>query len=67
MQINIGSTERMIRLIAGVVLVLLPFIADLTTAWTWVSMIVGLVLIATGVLRFCPAWAIFGINTCRRT
>ena len=67
MQINIGSTERMIRLIAGVVLVLLPFIADLTTACTWVSMIVGLVLIATGVLRFCPAWAIFGINTCRRT
>lgn len=63
MQINIGSPERIIRLVLGIILLLLPFIAGFTTGWTWVSVILGLVLIVTGLLRFCPAWAVLGIRT----
>ena len=65
MKINIGTPERIIRLILGVVLLLLPLVVTLGTLWSWVSVIIGLVLIATGILRFCPAWSIFGINTRR--
>ncbi|SIQ58743.1 Protein of unknown function [Paracoccus thiocyanatus] len=63
MQINIGTAERALRLILGVVLVLLPFLAGLSTLWTWVSVIVGLVLVVTGLVRFCPVWAMLGIRT----
>lgn len=62
MQINIVTPERIIRLIAGIVLLLLPLVADLTPGWTWVSVILGLVLVVTGVFRFCPAWAVLGIR-----
>ena len=65
MKINIGTPERIIRLILGVALLLLPLVVTLGTLWSWVSVIIGLVLIATGILRFCPAWSIFGINTRR--
>ncbi len=63
MQINIGTPERLIRLILGIVLVVIPFIFGFPLLWTWVCVIVGLVLVVTGALRFCPAWAIFGIDT----
>ncbi|QRZ14383.1 DUF2892 domain-containing protein (plasmid) [Paracoccus methylovorus] len=66
MQINIGSTERALRLILGVVLVLLPFLTALSMLWTWVSVIAGLVLVVTGVVRFCPLWAMLGICTAGR-
>ena len=65
MKINIGTPERIIRLILGVALLLLPLVVTLGTLWSWVSVIIGLVLIATGILRFCPASSIFGINTRR--
>lgn len=63
MQINIGTPDRIIRLVLGIVLVLLPFVASLTTLWTWVSVVVGIVLVLTAVLRFCPAYSILGIRT----
>ena len=65
MMVNIGTPERWVRLILGLVLLALPFVAGLSGLWAWVSGIVGVVLIATGVLRFCPAWSILGINTDR--
>ncbi|HHY03561.1 MAG TPA: DUF2892 domain-containing protein [Paracoccus sp.] len=63
MQANIGNTERLARLIAGAVLMLLPFLFGFTTTWTWVSVIVGLVLVGTAAVRFCPLWKILGICT----
>ena len=63
MQANIGYTERIARLVAGVVLVLLPFLLDWAATWTWVSVIVGLVLIGTAAIRFCPVWKLLGICT----
>lgn len=69
MTVNIGSTARLLRVIAGIVLALLPFLSGLALfanpVWTWVSVIVGLVLIATGLLRFCPAYTLLGIRTNR--
>lgn len=65
MKINIGTPERRIRLILGIILLILPFLAKLTGLWLWLSLIVGVVLIVTGLLCFCPAWSIFGIDTRR--
>ena len=29
-----------------------------------VAYVVGAIALITGVVRFCPAWSMFGINTC---
>ena len=59
MKLNIGSTDRIIRILAG--LVLIGLAATGTVGWWgWL----GVVLLATGAIGWCPPYAIFGINTC---
>ena len=59
MKENVGSTDRVIRIILGLVLLSLVFIGP-QTPWGWF----GAVSIVTAVLKWCPAYRIFGINTC---
>ena len=58
MKKNIGTVDRTLRLIVGLVLVALVFVGP-QTPWGWI----GLVLIATASLRFCPFYPILKINT----
>ncbi len=59
MKANIGSTDRAIRVIAGLALILLAA-TGVIGPWGWL----GLIAIATGVIRFCPAYTLLGIRTC---
>ncbi|WP_372860140.1 DUF2892 domain-containing protein [Psychrobacter sp.] len=60
MEINIGSTERLLRIIAGVVIIGL----DLYFQSWWG--VIGLVPLLTGLFRFCPLYKMLGMNTCKR-
>ena len=66
MRINIGTPERLARIVLGLILLAVALLASLSTLWTWVLVVVGLVLVVTGIVRFCPAWAVFGINTAEK-
>jgi uncharacterized protein (TIGR01244 family) len=60
MEANVGSIDRIARVAAGLGLIT----ATLTGAigdWGWL----GMVPLATGVLRFCPAYLPFGLTTYR--
>ena len=59
MQMNEGAVDRAIRVIVGLAIVSLVFIGP-KTPWAWF----GLVPLLTGVIGFCPAYALFGLNTC---
>ncbi len=59
---NIGNADRTIRFVAGAVLLSLAFFGPKTPFGY-----LGLALIATGLLNFCPLYRLFGINTFRRT
>jgi Kef-type K+ transport system membrane component KefB len=64
---NIGTADRAIRLIAGIVLVLLPFLTSFAAAtpWLWwASLVAGLVMLATAATRVCPAYSLLGVKTC---
>ena len=61
---NMGTADRAIRAIAGVVLLALYFMGTVTGVWQWVALIVGIVLLATAVLGWCPPYSLLGINTC---
>lgn len=60
MQINVGSPDRIIRIVAGVALILLALTGTIG-AWGWI----GIVPLLTGVFRFCPAYSLLGMNTCK--
>lgn len=60
MKCNSGTTERVVRVIAGVGLLSLVFVGP-QTPWGWI----GAVPLLTGLFGFCPAYALFGINTCK--
>ncbi|MGP5177749.1 YgaP family membrane protein [Psychrobacter aquimaris] len=57
MEINIGSTERLLRIIAGVVIIGLGLYFQ---SWWGV---IGLVPLLTGLFRFCPLYKMLGMNT----
>ena len=62
---NIGGTEKGIRLVFGGLLVVTALVLDLPTWGIATLSVVGIVALLTGTMGYCPAWSIFGINTCR--
>lgn len=62
---NVGSTDKKLRLFSGIVLLALAFLllGGFSTTLGIVGIIVGVVLIATGTLNFCPAYRLLGIGT----
>ena len=59
---NVGSLDRILRIVAGVVLLALFFI-DSDAGMRWLYLI-GIVPLATGLMSSCPLYSILGINTC---
>ncbi|MEQ1601851.1 MAG: DUF2892 domain-containing protein [Methylophilaceae bacterium] len=60
MKTNVGSIDRVLRIIAGLVLVGLAS-QGVIGAWGWI----GVIPMATGIFRFCPAYTLLGIKTCK--
>lgn len=61
---NMGSIDRAIRAIVGIILFALYFMGTVAGVWGWVALIVGVVLLATAALGWCPPYSLLGINTC---
>ncbi len=61
MQKNIGGTERVIRVLVGLAITSLAFVGP-ASPWAFL----GLVPAATGLIGWCPPYAMFGINTCKK-
>lgn len=56
---NVGSTDRLIRIVLGAVLLSLAFVGPHTPLGY-----IGIVPLLTGLFGTCPLYRIFGINTC---
>ncbi len=59
MEKNVGSIDRIARIVLGLVLIALVFVGP-QTPWGWI----GLVPLATALIGWCPAYRLFGIRTC---
>lgn len=57
---NIGGIERIIRIVAGLVLIALAATGTVGW-WGWL----GLVPLATGLMGWCPPYSLLGITTCK--
>lgn len=59
MKKNVHSVERVIRIVIGLGLLTQVFIGVQSP---WFAL--GIIPLATGILGWCPPYAMFGINTC---
>lgn len=56
---NVGGIDRMLRIVAGLALIILAATGVLGPfAW------LGIILMATGVFRLCMIYSLFGLSTC---
>ena len=61
---NEGTADRIVRVVLGVVLVAAWAFGWLTGTLAVVLGVLGVVLIGTGAIGFCPIYRLFGIATC---
>ena len=59
MKPNVGTVDRVVRIVLGLALVAGAATGTIG-AWGWI----GVLPIATGTFRFCPAYLPFGLSTC---
>jgi hypothetical protein len=65
---NVGTPDRIIRIVIGLVLVALPFaLGAALPGWLAIGLpIVGLVLFLTAFIAFCPIYRVLGVSTASR-
>lgn len=59
MKTNEGGIDRVVRIIAGVVLLGLMAMGTIGW-WGWL----GIIPLATGLIGWCPLYTVLGMNTC---
>jgi len=66
---NVGIIDRVFRLVVGGVLIAAPFAADMPVfendMYKYGAVAVGVILVATAAMKFCPIYPILGLRTCK--
>jgi hypothetical protein len=63
---NMGSTDRIVRLLLAAVLAYLFVNETVTGTWSYVVLAGAAILTVTSLIRFCPLYLPFGIRTCSK-
>lgn len=58
MTANVGGIDRILRIVVGVALIAWAVLGG--PVWAWI----GVVPLATGLIKFCPFYPILGMSTC---
>lgn len=59
---NVGNLDRILRIVVGLALIA-GFFLNTEGSMRWLYLI-GIVPLATGLMKTCPLYSVFGINTC---
>ena len=60
MKANVGGIDRILRIAAGAALIGWAVMGG--PVWAWV----GVVPLATGLVKFCPFYPLLGVSTCKK-
>jgi hypothetical protein len=63
MKTNESTIDRIIRVIVGIVLLALGLFGVVSGALMWVFYVVGAILLVTGIIGFCPLYALLKLST----
>lgn len=69
MSANVGNIDRVIRILIGLAAIAMIFVGPLSgLAWGWEKyalIAVGVIMIGTSAIKFCPIYRILGLRTCK--
>lgn len=65
MKKNMGSTDKIIRIVLALVISVLYFSGTISGTLGLVLLILGAVFLLTSFISFCPLYVPFGISTCK--
>ncbi|MEH6822350.1 MAG: DUF2892 domain-containing protein [Motiliproteus sp.] len=61
MEKNVGTIDKSLRIIAGIVMLSLVFVGP-QSPWGWI----GVVPLLTALIGWCPAYKLLGLSTCAK-
>ena len=64
MQKNVGSIDRAIRALVGIALLAVFFFGGVEGTLGIVALVIGIVMLGTAAIGWCPPYSLLGINTC---
>lgn len=64
MKKNMGSTDKIIRILVALTLALLIYFQVITGIISFILLAVAFIFVLTSLVGFCPLYGILGINTC---
>ena len=67
MQKNVGTVDRAIRALVGIALLAAYFLGAVGGTLGIVALVVGIVMLGTAAIGWCPPYSLLGINTCGTT
>lgn len=67
MKKNMGTADRVIRIVIAAIIAALYFSGQITGTLAIVLGIVAIIFLATSLIGWCPAYLPFHISTCKRT
>jgi hypothetical protein len=65
MKKNVGSIDKIIRLLLAAIFIILFFTNVVVGIFGYILLALAAILILTSVFSFCPIFMLFGINTCK--
>lgn len=67
MKPNIGNTDRIVRAVLGLALILIGLLVPMSsTALQIILLVLGVILVVTAAIRFCPLYVPFKLNTLKK-
>ncbi|WP_276363236.1 DUF2892 domain-containing protein [Daejeonella sp. H1SJ63] len=63
MKANVGSTDKIIRIIAAIIIAVLYYTGQISGTIGIVLLVLGAVLVLTSLVNFCPLYMLFRIST----
>ena len=63
MNANVGGIDKVLRIVAGIVLLALTFVLR-SESGLWLWGLIGIVPLATALMGWCPFYPLLGLNTC---
>ncbi len=64
MKANVGTMDRVFRLLAGAAAIAFGYMGGLASPWNAVAIGAGSVFVLTAFIKFCPLYVILGLDTC---
>lgn len=69
MSANVGNIDRVIRLLIAIAAIALVFVGPFASGgWGWERIalaVVGVIMLLTSTVKFCPLYRVFGLRTCK--